>query len=471
MLNKAKERANSQIQAMCNSVRPRSNYNREAKDNRFFEDKLNEKNNQLFASNAKYNELEVRFGQVKAEKEQMETVKVALVEKEEKLKVVLKERDELLAKSVELNETNKKLSEEIHAKEITLAALESEVLKQGNELLELKSIDVDALGAQGGFIGFSEADKLRAIEDLVKFQGKSMEIMTESFRAVVQEVKAIRSDLARAPSTAARAARPEYPPLGQTKMAFAEAIMKRNSAVVRTRNIIINDGEDEALVDQIRKDTAFNDISIDRVNVQAKRINVTLSDPAEAARFESLFKEKYKDRAQVIKPKELTPKFKIVNVPEELNEEELRKKLCECNKWIPEGGLNLDREYSSIPRRKTFVYECSANLLSVVLKKEKVRVDMSEFRCFEDFELLQCFKCCKFGHSFNTCKGIMTCKICAGEHHHGQCPNKSRPCCANCRQEENVTGVRMNYNHRATAGTCEVRRRRSQAVIASLIRA
>lgn len=41
--------------------------------------------------------------------------------------------------------------------------------------------------------------------------------------------------------------------------------MKKNSASIRSRNIIINEGEDELLLDQIKKDAAFNAISIDTV--------------------------------------------------------------------------------------------------------------------------------------------------------------------------------------------------------------
>lgn len=52
--------------------------------------------------------------------------------------------------------------------------------KLKNEIATLQAKKDEIQQASGGFSGFTEKDKLRAIEDLVKFQEKSMQIMTES---------------------------------------------------------------------------------------------------------------------------------------------------------------------------------------------------------------------------------------------------------------------------------------------------
>lgn len=131
--------------------------------------------------------------------------------------------------------------------------------------------------------------------------------------------------------------------------------------------------------------------------------------------------EKYKNKIKILKPKEIQPRFKVVSLPGNLEESQIRNKIIKCNRWIPEGALELEREYTSFASRKNVVYKCNANLLTQVLKRQKVRIDLEEFKCFEDYELLQCFKCQSFGHSSNNCKKELACKICSGSHHHSQC--------------------------------------------------
>lgn len=168
-----------------------------------------------------------------------------------------------------------------------------------------------------------------------------------------------------------------------------------------------------------------------------------------------------------MKQKEIDPVFKVVNIPNDTIVAEFTKELYKCNSWIPEGALNFIREYSSNPKVKNFFYKCSTNLLSITLKKSIVRVDLQEFYCYDDFNILQCFKCLAYGHSAKNCNSPLSCKNCAGEHHHKDCTNQDQHRCANCIQIADKPKI---CRHRATAGRCPVRQERVDQIVASMAR-
>lgn len=120
-------------------------------------------------------------------------------------------------------------------------------------------------------------------------------------------------------------------------------------------------------------------------------------------KFDTLFNNKYKDNATVFKQKEIDPIFKVVNIPNDTNETEFTNYIYNCNAWISAGALSFIREYLSSPNVKKFLYKCSTNLLSVILKKGTIRVKLKEFYCYEDFNILQCFKCLGYGRSTKNC--------------------------------------------------------------------
>ncbi|KAM7286493.1 uncharacterized protein ISCGN_030296 [Ixodes scapularis] len=44
----------------------------------------------------------------------------------------------------------------------------------------------------------------------------------------------------------------------------------------------------------------------------------------------------------------------------------------------------------------------------------------------------QCYNCQRYGHLARDCRSSRRCKICAGPHHHKECPTPREPQCANC---------------------------------------
>lgn len=111
-----------------------------------------------------------------------------------------------------------------------------------------------------------------------------------------------------------------------------------------------------------------------------------------------------------MKQREIEPTFKIVNIPNKTVETEFTEQLYNRNAFLPEGSLNFIREYSGNGKVKNFLYKCTNNLLSIIQKKRVEHVDFVEYSCYEDFSILQCFKCLAYGHSAKNFALSQACK-------------------------------------------------------------
>lgn len=142
-------------------------------------------------------------------------------------------------------------------KEVEIANLKSAELSSNLEKLKL-DLQIEP-STSSGFKGFTVDDKMKAIEDLITMQGRSMQLMTESFKSINHELikKSIKSN------PRSESSRPSVP---VPKQSYAEALMKRNTVVIKSRNITIKNPEDESsLFDQIKKDKLFNGVSVEKV--------------------------------------------------------------------------------------------------------------------------------------------------------------------------------------------------------------
>lgn len=194
------------------------------------------------------------------------------------------------------------------------------------------------------------------------------------------------------------------------------------------------------------------------------------TNPIEANKFENSFVSKYKDKVDVTKPKELTPRFKIVNIPCAELTEDFTDLIYECNNWIEKGALSKIKEYSSFKPYKNIIFECFVNTLSLVLKRGVIRVGLEEFSCHPDIDLLQCFHCCQYGHLANGCSNKAACKRCAGEHHYKECSEENAKKCILCTSNQLILDRKIRRGHAATSGSCPIRIDRLNSVIAAIMK-
>lgn len=93
---------------------------------------------------------------------------------------------------------------------------------------------------------------------------------------------------------------------------------------------------------------------------------------------------------------------------------------------------------------------------------EQGLVESEEVKMVERFQtgcgLVQCFKCCAYGHIAKHCRAKAHCGHCSGSHETRDCTNKEKAICANC-----VGKGLGSTEHKAWSESCLVRKRTREA--------
>ena len=143
--------------------------------------------------------------------------------------------------------------------------------------------------------------------------------------------------------------------------------------------------------------------------------------------------------------KPLLPKIKIISVPsyfDTSNKEYVNAHIIENNPFI--GNLaSTSREpieflFSyDINNRKTLIVRCSPLIRAAIHKNgDRLKIGVSLCRVYDRIHVLQCNKCCRFGHHHNNCKAEeVFCAHCSEKHSSRDCPHKKNTqhhSCINC---------------------------------------
>lgn len=218
--------------------------------------------------------------------------------------------------------------------------------------------------------------------------------------------------------------------------------------------------------DKIKLDTSFHVKSIQASGLD--RFTILFDSAAQANAFDDAFNAKYAEVAQSIAPKPITPQFKLTGPFGEINDKVLTKSIVDQNPHIPADTITLDRKYRSGRQFWTCIYNCDQVILNTILTHGSILHGLQSFRCHEVIELMQCQRCCEYGHTAAKCKGQLACKICAGSHTHTECPNVDTPKCINCMNIPANNNTPIKVDHRATHDRCQVRVSRLNVVRAKL---
>ncbi|XP_023230403.1 uncharacterized protein LOC111630517 [Centruroides sculpturatus] len=166
------------------------------------------------------------------------------------------------------------------------------------------------------------------------------------------------------------------------------------------------------------------------------------------------------------KPKKRNPHVVLYSVPVQIRREELLDHIYEQNYIIHENFSDTEfKEQFKIKFRMgrkdaqfiNWAIEVSPQIRKYLLMMGKINLQWSRCRVQDFCSIMQCFRCCKYGHSTKYCEQeVPTCSQCAGEHTYKQCPNKNNePRCvrfADVEGGKSLSRVRMSLRETAYVG-------------------
>lgn len=106
-----------------------------------------------------------------------------------------------------------------------------------------------------------------------------------------------------------------------------------------------------------------------------------------------------------------------------------------------EGVILLNR-FNMNNIKDIIVFSCNEESRGLIAKQPHVHIGKKRFKLQNFIELIQCFKCSKFGHKSEYCQANkLSCPNCAGNHQLKDCLLSHVPKCSNCSSLKTVGGT------------------------------
>jgi hypothetical protein len=176
-------------------------------------------------------------------------------------------------------------------------------------------------------------------------------------------------------------------------------------------------------------------------------------------------KEQLGEDYEVKIPEKKCPQIKIVNVDIKMlaNEDDFLEKIILQNGITTEDSqreLTLVKHYKGKQEKESVILEVDPITYSLMQKREKLCIGWKSYRFFDHLNVVQCFKCYKFGHTATKCRSDKNvCPKCAGAHKAQECQS-SEIICSNCKYAAEVLKVpNIDYKHVVYDRGCEAYKR------------
>lgn len=164
------------------------------------------------------------------------------------------------------------------------------------------------------------------------------------------------------------------------------------------------------------------------------------------------------------------PFIALVGVDSDRNPDEVGQELVEKNTSGGENNENGEsskssaifrykRNMSGTTRKIIYVYEVPAEIYNQLKDKDRVKIAFQMVNIRPESRLVQCYKCCGFGHRQKHCPSpIEVCGRCCGNHPTNKCSVEDVGiCCPNCKQinlKKNPREQMRSTSHSAFSNLC-----------------
>lgn len=231
----------------------------------------------------------------------------------------------------------------------------------------------------------------------------------------------------------------------------------------RIRRIKVTDGNSTALAPFLPDaETTNKNGIVAAVKHTDDALTVTFDGPESLHKFENDVEAKLGTNVVLSPVPGYQPTMKVVGHNDFLTPaDDILAKMRTQNQ-IDENAIEFVRDYTIDASRRAYrnlIVKCSIEILSRATRSG-LTFDGRSYRCFEQVQTLQCFKCYAFGHVATKCTNKIVCRKCAGNHSSIECTDVSgKFICVNCK----LGG--KPHDHKVTSETCPRRIARINGII------
>lgn len=139
-------------------------------------------------------------------------------------------------------------------------------------------------------------------------------------------------------------------------------------------------------------------------------------------------------------------------------------------RWVATGPRGSNTPHSAM--KISISHEAYRSFLRAPRDCTNIMINGELVSVNEEVNIIQCWRCCQFGHYSNQCTGKFECRTCLSEHPQGStCPSANTPSCRNCARNNDALTIsnpdstthhfhfegwsHAQVNHAATSGACK----------------
>lgn len=193
-------------------------------------------------------------------------------------------------------------------------------------------------------------------------------------------------------------------------------------------------------------------------HVRDGAVAICCSDKKSSDNIVKDVENKLSEEYEVSVLKKRNPRIKVINVNKNdaANEEQLVEKIVFQNRIkTDEKILKIKMLYkyeTKNQRNYNIVLEVDPNTYTQINRAQVMHIGWKNCKFVDYINVIQCYKCCKYGHMEKACKSDkQICARCAKEHKIQECPiENENKICSNCKYAAETLHIpNINYNHSA----------------------
>jgi hypothetical protein len=187
------------------------------------------------------------------------------------------------------------------------------------------------------------------------------------------------------------------------------------------------------------------------------RVLIEAGTTEEINKLRQTIQEKCGGDLEVVVPQLRKPRMVINNVPNEITVENLEEVIIAQNPELElaQGEMTTKFGYSTKRGQNKIVIEVGPETRKK-LQQKKLKIGWQICYAADYLVAMRCFRCSRFNHRHNECKGEETCPLCSGGHKLKECKaSADQHKCINCTTYNRYSKTgRINENHSSLDKNC-----------------
>ncbi|KAK2578125.1 hypothetical protein KPH14_000865, partial [Odynerus spinipes] len=203
-------------------------------------------------------------------------------------------------------------------------------------------------------------------------------------------------------------------------------------------------------------------IGVTKIRNAAKgAIIVGCNSEKDIEKFKEAAKKELGGKYKIEVPKKRMPRVNVLGIDQsdaELGDEELLNAIINQNPLGEIGAgdeLRIIHKYTNNKTEKVdIILEMNAEYFKGIINRGMINIGYKRCKVNEYIRVIQCLKCCGYGHMAKECKKKIACRNCGEEHNHNEC-NSTDYTCINCFNRMNKFNLQnIDIGHKATYSRC-----------------